>query len=173
MCTAAANTHITLRNDSSINKNSAISFGGAIYGAPVLKGIPLSITVESSSIYDNEAANGAGIAIYNQFDKKDATITIKSGGKLYGNKKQQMVMVVVFTAKNTTITIGENTTNSVLMKRNLLQIITVLLSATTKQASAVVFMDLTQILYSPKTMHCITMLHKRPVMIYSHLALIV
>lgn len=70
LCTAAANTHITLRNDSSINKNSATSFGGAIYGAPVLKGIPLSITVESSSIYDNEAANGAGIAIYNQFDKK-------------------------------------------------------------------------------------------------------
>ena len=86
LCTAAANTHITLRNDSSINKNSATSFGGAIYGAPVLKGIPLSITVESSSIYDNEAANGAGIAIYNQFDKKDATITIKSGSKLYGNK---------------------------------------------------------------------------------------
>lgn len=34
LCTAAANTHITLRNDSSINKNSATSFGGAIYGAP-------------------------------------------------------------------------------------------------------------------------------------------
>lgn len=111
LCTAAANTHITLRNDSSINKNSAISFGGAIYGAPVLKGIPLSITVESSSIYDNEAANGAGIAIYNQFDKKDATITIKSGGKLYGNKATNGYGGGIY-SQNTTITIGENTTNS-------------------------------------------------------------
>lgn len=111
LCTAAANTHITLRNDSSINKNSAISFGGAIYGAPVLKGIPLSITVESSSIYDNEAANGAGIAIYNQFDKNDATITIKSGSKLYGNKATNGYGGGIY-SQNTTITIGENTTNS-------------------------------------------------------------
>ena len=111
LCTAAANTHITLRNDSSINKNSATSFGGAIYGAPVLKGIPLSITVESSSIYDNEAANGAGIAIYNQFDKNDATITIKSGGKLYGNKATNGYGGGIY-SQNTTITIGENTTNS-------------------------------------------------------------
>ena len=111
LCTAAANTHITLRNDSSINKNSATSFGGAIYGAPVLKGIPLSITVESSSIYDNESANGAGIAIYNQFDKKDATITIKSGGKLYGNKATNGYGGGIY-SQNTTITIGENTTNS-------------------------------------------------------------
>lgn len=111
LCTAAANTHITLQNGSSINKNSATSFGGAIYGAPVLKGIPLSITVESSSIYDNEAANGAGIAIYNQFDKKDATITIKSGGKLYGNKATNGYGGGIY-SQNTTITIGENTTNS-------------------------------------------------------------
>ena len=111
LCTAAANTHITLRNDSSINKNSATSFGGAIYGAPVLKDIPLSITVESSSIYDNEAANGAGIAIYNQFDKKDATITIKSGGKLYGNKATNGYGGGIY-SQNTTITIGENTTSS-------------------------------------------------------------
>lgn len=111
LCTAAANTHITLRNGSSINKNSATSFGGAIYGAPVLKGIPLSITVESSSIYDNEAANGAGIAIYNQFDKKDATITIKSGSKLYGNKATNGYGGGIY-SQNTTITIGENTTNS-------------------------------------------------------------
>ena len=111
LCTAAANTHITLRNDSSINKNSATSFGGAIYGAPVLKGIPLSITVESSSIYDNEAANGAGIAIYNQFDKKDATITIKSGGKLYGNKATNGYGGGIY-SQGTTITIGESTTNS-------------------------------------------------------------
>lgn len=111
LCTAAANTHITLRNDSSINKNSATSFGGAIYGAPVLKGIPLSITVESSSIYDNEAANGAGIAIYNQFDKNDATITIKSGGKLYGNKATNGYGGGIY-SQGTTITIGENTTNS-------------------------------------------------------------
>ena len=113
LCTAAANTHITLRNDSSINKNSATSFGGAIYGAPVLKGIPLSITVESSSIYDNEAANGAGIAIYNQFDKNDATITIKSGSKLYGNKATNGYGYGGgIYSQNTTITIGENTTNS-------------------------------------------------------------
>lgn len=111
LCTAAANTHITLRNNSSINKNSATSFGGAIYGAPVLKGIPLSITVESSSIYDNEAANGAGIAIYNQFDKKDATITIKSGGKLYGNKATNGYGGGIY-SQGTTITIGESTTNS-------------------------------------------------------------
>lgn len=111
LCTAVANTHITLQNGSSINKNSATSFGGAIYGAPVLKGIPLSITVESSSIYDNEAANGAGIAIYNQFDKKDATITIKSGGKLYGNKATNGYGGGIY-SQNTTITIGENTTNS-------------------------------------------------------------
>lgn len=111
LCTAAANTHITLRNGSSINKNSATSFGGAIYGAPVLKSIPLSITVESSSIYDNEAANGAGIAIYNQFDKKDATITIKSGGKLYGNKATNGYGGGIY-SQGTTITIGENTTNS-------------------------------------------------------------
>ena len=111
LCTAAANTHITLRNDSSINKNSATSFGGAIYGAPVLKDIPLSITVESSSIYDNEAANGAGIAIYNQFDKKDATITIKSGGKLYGNKATNGYGGGIY-SQSATITIGENTTNS-------------------------------------------------------------
>lgn len=111
LCTAAANTHITLRNGSSINKNSATSFGGAIYGAPVLKGIPLSITVESSSIYDNKAANGAGIAIYNQFDKKDATITIKSGGKLYGNKATNGYGGGIY-SQGTTITIGENTTNS-------------------------------------------------------------
>ena len=111
LCTAAANTHITLRNDSSINKNSATSFGGAIYGAPVLKGIPLSITVKSSSIYDNEAANGAGIAIYNQFDKNDATITIKSGGKLYGNKATNGYGGGIY-SQGTTITIGENTTNS-------------------------------------------------------------
>lgn len=110
LCTAAANTRITLRNDSSINKNSATSFGGAIYGAPVLKGIPLSITVESSSIYDNEAANGAGIAIYNQFDKNDATITIKSGGKLYGNKATNGYGGGIY-SQNTTITIGDNTTN--------------------------------------------------------------
>lgn len=111
LCTAVANTHITLQNGSSINKNSATSFGGAIYGAPVLKGIPLSITVESSSIYDNEAANGAGIAIYNRFDKKDATITIKSGGKLYGNKATNGYGGGIY-SQNTTITIGENTTNS-------------------------------------------------------------
>lgn len=111
LCTAVANTHITLQNGSSINKNSATSFGGAIYGAPVLKGIPLSITVESSSIYDNEAANGAGIAIYNQFDKKDATITIKSGGKLYGNKATNGYGGGIY-SQGTTITIGENTTNS-------------------------------------------------------------
>lgn len=111
LCTAAANTHITLQNGSSINKNSATSFGGAIYGAPVLKGIPLSITVESSSIYDNEAANGAGIAIYNQFDKKDATITIKSGSKLYGNKATNGYGGGIY-SQGTTITIGENTTNS-------------------------------------------------------------
>lgn len=113
LCTAAANTRITLRNDSSINKNSATSFGGAIYGAPVLKGIPLSITVESSSIYDNEAANGAGIAIYNQFDKNDATITIKSGGKLYGNKATKATNGYGggIYSQNTTITIGDNTTN--------------------------------------------------------------
>lgn len=111
LCTAAANTHITLRNDSSINKNSATSFGGAIYGAPVLKGIPLSITVKSSSIYDNEAANGAGIAIYNQFDKNDATITIKSGGKLYDNKATNGYGGGIY-SQGTTITIGENTTNS-------------------------------------------------------------
>ncbi len=111
LCTAAANTHITLQNGSSINKNSATSFGGAIYGAPVLKDIPLSITVESSSIYDNEAANGAGIAIYNQFDKKDATITIKSGSKLYGNKATNGYGGGIY-SQNTTITIGENTTNS-------------------------------------------------------------
>lgn len=88
-----------------------LSLGGAIYGAPVLKGIPLSITVESSSIYDNEAANGAGIAIYNQFDKKDATITIKSGSKLYGNKATNGYGGGIY-SQNTTITIGENTTNS-------------------------------------------------------------
>ena len=111
LCTAVANTHITLRNGSSINKNSATSFGGAIYGAPVLKDIPLSITVESSSIYDNEAANGAGIAIYNQFDKKDATITIKSGSKLYGNKATNGYGGGIY-SQGTTITIGENTTNS-------------------------------------------------------------
>ena len=111
LCTAAANTHITLQNGSSINKNSATSFGGAIYGAPVLKGIPLSITVKSSSIYDNEAANGAGIAIYNQFDKNDATITIKSGGKLYGNKATNGYGGGIY-SQGTTITIGENTTNS-------------------------------------------------------------
>lgn len=111
LCTAAANTHITLQNGSSISKNSATSFGGAIYGAPVLKDIPLSITVESSSIYDNEAANGAGIAIYNQFDKKDATITIKSGSKLYGNKATNGYGGGIY-SQNTTITIGENTTNS-------------------------------------------------------------
>ena len=111
LCTAAANTHITLQNGSSINKNSATSFGGAIYGAPVLKGIPLSITVESSSIYDNEAANGAGIAIYNQFDKNDATITIKSGGKLYGNKATNGYGGGIY-SQGTTITIGENITNS-------------------------------------------------------------
>lgn len=111
LCTAAANTHITLRNGSSINKNSATSFGGAIYGAPVLKDIPLSITVESSSIYDNEAANGAGIAIYNQFDKNDATITIKSGSKLYGNKATNGYGGGIY-SQGTTITIGENTTNS-------------------------------------------------------------
>ena len=111
LCTAAANTHITLQNGSSINKNSATSFGGAIYGAPVLKDIPLSITVESSSIYDNEAANGAGIAIYNQFDKKDATITIKSGSKLYGNKATNGYGGGIY-SQGTTITIGENTTNS-------------------------------------------------------------
>lgn len=111
LCTAVANTHITLQNGSSINKNSATSFGGAIYGAPVLKDIPLSITVESSSIYDNEAANGAGIAIYNQFDKKDATITIKSGSKLYGNKATNGYGGGIY-SQGTTITIGENTTNS-------------------------------------------------------------
>lgn len=111
LCTAAANTHITLRNNSSINNNSATSFGGAIYGAPVLTGVPLSITVESSSIYDNEAANGAGIAIYNQFDKNDATITIKSGGKLYGNKATNGYGGGIY-SQGTTITIGENITNS-------------------------------------------------------------
>lgn len=79
LCTAAANTHITLQNGSSINKN--------------------------------EAANGAGIAICNQFDKKDATITIKSGGKLYGNKATNGYGGGIY-SQNTTITIGENTTNS-------------------------------------------------------------
>lgn len=112
LCTAAANTHITLRNDSSINKNSATSFGGAIYGAPVLKGIPLSITVESSSIYDNEAANGAGIAIYNLLEtKNNAILTIKSGSELYGNKATNGYGGGIY-SQNTTITIGENTTNS-------------------------------------------------------------
>ncbi len=112
LCTAAANTHITLRNDSSINKNSATSFGGAIYGAPVLKGIPLSITVESSSIYDNEAANGAGIAICNLLETKNtATLTIKSGSNLYGNKATNGYGGGIY-SQNTTITIGENTTNS-------------------------------------------------------------
>ena len=74
--------------------------------------------------------------------------------------KQQMVMVVVFTAKAQQLLLVKIPQIRILMEKNLLQIITVLLSATTKQASAVVvFMDLTQILYSPKTMHCITMLH--------------
>ena len=85
--------------------------------------------------------------------------------------KQQMVMVVVFTAKAQQLLLVKIPQIRILMEENLLQIITVLLSATTKQATAVVFMEL--ILYSPKTMHCITMLHKQPVTIYSHLVLIV
>ena len=87
--------------------------------------------------------------------------------------KQQMVMVVVFTAKAQQLLLVKIPQIRILMEENLLQIIAVLLSATTKQATAVVFMELPQILYSPKTMHCITMLHKQPVTIYSHLVLIV
>ena len=80
LCTAAANTHITLRNGSSINKN--------------------------------EAANGAGIAICNLLETKNtATLTIKSGSNLYGNKATNGYGGGIY-SQNTTITIGENTTNS-------------------------------------------------------------
>ena len=51
------------------------------------------------------------LQFYNQFDKKDATITIKSGGKLYGNKATNGYGGGIY-SQNTTITIGENTTNS-------------------------------------------------------------
>lgn len=82
LCTAVANTHITLQNGSSINKN--------------------------------EAANGAGIAICNLLEtKNNATLTIKSGSKLYGNKAiNGYGGGGGIYSQNTTITIGENTTNS-------------------------------------------------------------
>lgn len=82
LCTAVANTHITLQNGSSINKN--------------------------------EAANGAGIAICNLLEtKNNATLTIKSGSKLYGNKATNGYGYGGgIYSQNTTITIGENTTNS-------------------------------------------------------------
>ena len=80
LCTAAANTHITLQNGSSINKN--------------------------------EAANGAGIAICNLLEtKNNAILTIKSGSELYGNKATNGYGGGIY-SQNTTITIGENTTNS-------------------------------------------------------------
>lgn len=80
LCTAAANTHITLRNGSSIN--------------------------------ENKAANGAGIAICNLLEtKNNATLTIKSDSKLYGNKATNGYGGGIY-SQNTTITIGENTTNS-------------------------------------------------------------
>lgn len=141
LCTAAANTHITLQNGSSINKMKlqmvqALQF--AIYlKQKIMQYLLLSPAVNCMVI------------------------------------KQQMVMVVVFTAKAQQLLLVKIPQIRILMEENLLQIITVLLSATTKQATAVVFMELPQILYSPKTMHCITMLHKQPVTIYSHLVLIV
>ena len=140
LCTAAANTHITLQNGSSINKN--------------------------------EAANGAGIAICNLLEKIMQYLLLSPAVNCMVIK-QQMVMVVVFAAKAQQLLLVKIPQIRILMEENLLQIITVLLSATTKQATAVVFMELPQILYSPKTMHCITMLHKQPVTIYSHLVLIV
>ena len=80
LCTAAANTHITLQNGSSINKN--------------------------------EAANGAGIAICNLLEtKNNAILTIKSGSKLYGNKATNGYGGGIY-SQGTTITIGDNTTNS-------------------------------------------------------------
>ncbi len=76
LCTAAANTHITLRNDSSINKNSATSFGGGIYS----QGTTITIgenTTNSDSNEEEPITNNNGASICNN----KASV---GGGGIYG-----------------------------------------------------------------------------------------
>lgn len=73
LCTVAANTHITLRNSSSINKNEAANGAGiAICNLLETKNNAILTIKSGSELYDNKATNGYGGGIYSQ----SATITI-------------------------------------------------------------------------------------------------
>lgn len=73
LCTAAANTHITLQNGSSINKNEAANGAGiAICNLLETKNNAILTIKSGSELYDNKATNGYGGGIYSQ----SATITI-------------------------------------------------------------------------------------------------
>ena len=73
LCTAAANTHITLQNGSSINKNEAANGAGIAICNLLETKNNATITIKSGSeLYGNKATNGYGGGIYSQ----SATITI-------------------------------------------------------------------------------------------------
>lgn len=73
LCTAAANTHITLQNGSSINKNEAANGAGiAICNLLETKNNAILTIKSGSELYGNKATNGYGGGIYSQ----SATITI-------------------------------------------------------------------------------------------------
>lgn len=94
-----------------ITDNEA-DFGGGIYALCTVAANTHITLQNGSSINENEAANGAGIAICNLLEtKNNATLTIKSGSKLYGNKATNGYGGGIY-SQGTTITIGENTTNS-------------------------------------------------------------
>lgn len=73
LCTAAANTHITLQNGSSINKNEAANGAGIAICNLLETKNTATLTIKSgSNLYGNKATNGYGGGIYSQ----SATITI-------------------------------------------------------------------------------------------------
>ena len=82
--TLACNTDVKLQNGTEIEKNSATIVGGGIYANAMLT-TQLSIAVANSSISNNTAANGAGIATNNQHNKATINVNLEPGTVVQNN----------------------------------------------------------------------------------------
>ena len=82
--TLACNTDVKLQNGTEIKKNNATQIGGGIY-ANAMFTTQLSIAIANSSISNNTAATGAGIATNNQHNKATINIKLESGAVVQNN----------------------------------------------------------------------------------------
>ena len=82
--TLACNTDVKLQNGTEIKKNNATQIGGGIY-ANAMFTTQLSIAIANSSISNNTAATGAGIATNNQHNQATINVNLEPGAVVQNN----------------------------------------------------------------------------------------